>query len=156
MARAQCHTPLVSVASNFHFMRSTSANSKLLFNPHQHGTKATPIFRSQLDVNYTQNYIHPKGRWSQTILTCPKFFADDTIFCMWSDYGNLVANAIWKFACRLFCSNVSIIFTSSHSKLTLENWIQGIQGLQMLQDISHFHWSCDMSHVNLRQTLKKI
>jgi hypothetical protein len=116
MARPQCHTPLVSVASNFHFMRFTSANSKLLFNPHQHGTKATPIFRSQLDVNYTQNYIHPKGWWFQTILTCPKFFVDDMIFCMWSNYGNLVANALWKFTCRLSCSNVSIISISSHSK----------------------------------------
>ncbi len=68
---------------------------------------------------------------------------------------NLVANAIWKFTCRLFCSNVSIIFTSSHSKLTLENWIQVIQELQMLQYISHFDWSCDMAHVSLRQTLKR-
>ncbi len=116
MGRPHCHTPLVSVASNFHFMRCTSANSKLLFNPHQHGTKATPIFRSQLDVNYTQNYIHPKGCLAQMFLSSPLV---------------VIPN------------------------LTLENWIQVIRGLQMLYYISHFHWSCDMAYVSIRQTLKR-
>jgi hypothetical protein len=64
------------------------------------------------------DWVHPSQ-----VLRCPicifiylisKCFK--TIDCMCSNYGNLVANTPWKFTCRLFCSNVSIISTSSHSK----------------------------------------
>jgi len=39
--------------------------------------------------------------------------------------------------------------------LTLENWIQVIRRLQMLYYINHFHWSCDMACVSIKQTLKR-